>query len=88
MVLSMGPERKLFSGRPGEDLVGGGGPPSADSIYGCHDANGPSPSIGSAPLMSVEDAEAAWAQAKKQHEALDKRFRQLQTKNRRLVGLH
>lgn len=48
----------------------------------------PSPSIGSRPLMSVEDAEAALTQAKKQHDALDKKLRQLQTKNRRLVGLH
>lgn len=48
----------------------------------------PSPSIGSRPLMNVEEAEQAWAQAKKQHEALDKKFRQLQAKNRRLVGLH
>ncbi|KAI2628844.1 hypothetical protein GGR54DRAFT_628604 [Hypoxylon sp. NC1633] len=86
-------QRKLFSGRPGEESSAGGGGSSssapADGPYGCHDhANGPSPSIGSAPLMSVEDAEAAWAQAKKQHEALDKKFRQLLVKNRRLVGLH
>ncbi|KAI0839841.1 hypothetical protein F5Y06DRAFT_286277 [Hypoxylon sp. FL0890] len=64
--------------------------PNSDGVYGYHDhANGgPSPSIGSAPLMTVEDAEAALAQARKQHEALDKKFRQLQAKNRRLVGLH
>ncbi|OTA62420.1 hypothetical protein K449DRAFT_53082 [Hypoxylon sp. EC38] len=77
---------KMFSGRPGEDFNSAG----SDGVYGCHDhANGgSSPSIGSAPLMSVEDAEAALAQARKQHEALDKKFRQLQAKNRRLVGLH
>ncbi|KAI1380304.1 hypothetical protein F4677DRAFT_255674 [Hypoxylon crocopeplum] len=87
-------QRKMFSGRPGDEFngSGSGGASStiADGLYGCHDhANGgPSPSIGSAPLMSVEDAETALAQAKKQHEALDKKLRQLQAKNRRMVGLH
>lgn len=82
-------QRKMFSGRPGDDF--GNTSASADSVYNsCHEhANGvPVPSIGSAPLMSVDDAEVAWAQSRKQHEALDKKFRQLQAKNRRLVGLH
>ncbi|KAI0169352.1 hypothetical protein GGR52DRAFT_574574 [Hypoxylon sp. FL1284] len=48
----------------------------------------PSPSIGSRPLMNEEEAEAALSLAKKQHEALDKKLRQLQAKNRRLFGLH
>ncbi|KAI0553827.1 hypothetical protein F4679DRAFT_570737 [Xylaria curta] len=52
----------------------------ADAVYGGYDhpENGPSPAIGSTPLMSVEDAETA----------LDKKFRQLQAKNRRLLDLH
>ncbi|KAI1387410.1 uncharacterized protein F4822DRAFT_430156 [Hypoxylon trugodes] len=64
---------RMFSGRPGED--------EANAVYGCHDHAGAATSIGSAPLMSVEDAEAAWGQARKQHEGLEKKFRQLQAKN-------
>ncbi|KAI1074183.1 hypothetical protein F5B20DRAFT_466985 [Whalleya microplaca] len=82
-------QRKMFSGRAGDDFPSVG---TADAAaypgYDSPDGSGPSPAIGSTPLMSVEDAEAAWGQSKKQHEALDKKFRQLQTKNRRLVGLH
>ncbi|KAI2636727.1 hypothetical protein GGS21DRAFT_542671 [Xylaria nigripes] len=53
-----------------------GGNPT-DAVYGDYDhpENGPSPAISSTPLI-------------KQHEALDKKFRQLQAKNRRLVDLH
>ncbi|KAI0394252.1 hypothetical protein F5Y17DRAFT_458162 [Xylariaceae sp. FL0594] len=74
---------------------------STEAVYGSYDqgenhngagaggrGGGPSPAIGSTPLMSVEDAETVWAQAKKQHEVLDKKFRQLQTKNRRLIEMH
>ncbi|KAI1319664.1 hypothetical protein F5Y16DRAFT_390640 [Xylariaceae sp. FL0255] len=63
---------------------------SADGSYGSYDQGEgyPSPAIGSTPLMSVEDAETVWASAKKQHEALDKKFRQLQSKNRRLMDMH
>lgn len=81
---------KMFGGRAGDEFVGGG---AGGVDYTCHDhvpgvnANG-GPAIGSAPLMSVEDAEAALVLAKKQHEVLDKKFRQLQARNRRLVGLH
>ena len=82
----------MFGGRVGDEFVGGGsGNGGVDYAY--HDqvpgvnANG-GPAIGSAPLMSVEDAEAALALAKKQHEVLDKKFKQLQARNRRLVGLH
>ncbi|KAL7622294.1 transcriptional repressor general negative regulator of transcription subunit 4 [Parahypoxylon ruwenzoriense] len=84
-------QRKMFSGRAGDEFShGSAGNSTADSVYSGYDNpnGGPSPSIGSTPLMSVEDAETAWGQAKKQHEALDKKFRQLQAKNRRLVGLH
>ena len=65
-----------------------------DSAYGSYDsaadgpAAGPSPAIGSTPLMSVEESETVLAQAKKQHEAIDKKFRQLQAKNRRLLDIH
>ncbi|EMR71454.1 putative general negative regulator of transcription subunit 4 protein [Eutypa lata UCREL1] len=69
-----------------------------DSAYGSYDSSadgqqhvvggGPAggPAIGSTPLMSVEESETVLAQAKKQHDAIDKKFRQLQAKNRvRLV---
>ncbi|KAI2472798.1 hypothetical protein F4781DRAFT_290804 [Annulohypoxylon bovei var. microspora] len=74
---------KMFPGRPGDEF-------NSDGVYGCNDHvnGGPSSSIGSTPLMTVEDAEAALTAARKAHEVLDKKFRQLQTKNRRLVGLH
>ncbi|KAI0204557.1 hypothetical protein F4808DRAFT_414002 [Astrocystis sublimbata] len=82
-------QRKMFTGRSADDCGTSTGNP-ADAVYGGYDhpENGPSPAIGSTPLMSVEDAETVWSQAKKQHEALDKKFRQLQTKNRRLLDLH
>ncbi|KAI1434753.1 hypothetical protein GGR50DRAFT_382460 [Xylaria sp. CBS 124048] len=83
-------QRRMFSGRPADEYNTSAGGNSADGVYGDyeHPENGPSPAISSTPLMSVEDAEAVWAQAKKQHEAIDKKFRQLQAKNRRLVDLH
>ena len=72
-----------------------------DSAYGSYDsaadgpgagagagAGAPSPAIGSTPLMSVEESETVLAQAKKQHEAIDKKFRQLQARNRRLLDIH
>ncbi|GAP88324.1 putative CCR4-NOT transcription complex subunit 4 [Rosellinia necatrix] len=79
-------QRKMFPGRAADEYGTSAGGNSAD-VYGNYDhpENGPSPAIGSTPLMSVEDAETVWAQAKKQHEALDKKFRQLQAKNRRLL---
>ncbi|KAI0515014.1 hypothetical protein F5B22DRAFT_647207 [Xylaria bambusicola] len=82
-------QRKMFTGR-NTDEYGTAAGGHSDAVYGSyeHPENGPSPAIGSTPLMSVEDAETVWAQAKKQHEALDKKFRQLQAKNRRLVDLH
>ncbi|KAI1116415.1 hypothetical protein F5Y14DRAFT_448931 [Nemania sp. NC0429] len=83
-------QRKLFPGRAADEYGASPGGEPADPVYGGYDhpENGPSPAIGSTPLMSVEDAETVWAQAKKQHEALDKKFRQLQAKNRRLLDLH
>ncbi|KAJ3568258.1 hypothetical protein NPX13_g6483 [Xylaria arbuscula] len=83
-------QRKMFTGRSTDEYGAPSGGHSADGLYGGyeHPENGPSPAIGSTPLMSVEDAETVWSQAKKQHEALDKKFRQLQAKNRRLVDLH
>ncbi|KAI8635658.1 hypothetical protein F5Y19DRAFT_461237 [Xylariaceae sp. FL1651] len=84
-------QRKMFTGRSADELgTSSSGNPSTEAVYGSYDhpENGPSPAIGSTPLMSVEDAETVWAQAKKQHEALDKKFRQLQAKNRRLVDMH
>ncbi|KAJ8129297.1 hypothetical protein O1611_g4334 [Lasiodiplodia mahajangana] len=82
-------QRKMFSGRSADEYSTSPGR-SADGVYGGYDhpENGPSPAIGSTPLMSVEDAETVLAQAKKQHEALDKKFRSLQLKNRRLLDLH
>ncbi|KAI8965061.1 hypothetical protein F5Y11DRAFT_355144 [Daldinia sp. FL1419] len=76
---------KMFGGRAGDDFAAG---PDygQDQVPGVN-ANG-GPAIGSAPLMSVEDAESALALAKKQHDVLDKKFKQLQARNRRLVGLH
>ncbi|KAI0864464.1 hypothetical protein F4860DRAFT_464226 [Xylaria cubensis] len=83
-------QRKMFTGRSTDEYGTSSAGNSADAVYGGYDhpENGPSPAIGSTPLMSVEDAETVWAQAKKQHEALDKKFRQLQAKNRRLLDLH
>ncbi|TGJ88247.1 hypothetical protein E0Z10_g581 [Xylaria hypoxylon] len=83
-------QRKMFTGRSTDEYGTSSGGHSADAVYGGYDhpENGPSPAIGSTPLMSVEDAETVWGQAKKQHEALDKKFRQLQAKNRRFVDLH
>ncbi|KAI5866203.1 hypothetical protein GGS23DRAFT_594344 [Durotheca rogersii] len=84
-------QRKMFPGRTSDEFShSSAGSSTADGVYAGYDnaSGGPSPSIGSTPLMSVEDAESAWTQAKKQHEVLDKKFRQLQAKNRRLVGLH
>lgn len=49
---------------------------------------GPSPAIGSTPLMSVDEAETVWSSAKKQHDAIDKKLRQLLAKNRRLLEIH
>ncbi|KAF7534043.1 hypothetical protein G7054_g6567 [Neopestalotiopsis clavispora] len=51
-------------------------------------ANGPSPAIGSTPLMSVEEAESVFAQSKKQHEAMDKKLKSQALKLRRTFGLH
>ncbi|CAJ2505272.1 Uu.00g126660.m01.CDS01 [Anthostomella pinea] len=83
-------QRKMFSGRAGEDFGGVAGGHAADGVYASYDnpEGGASPAIGSTPLMSVEDAETVWSQSKKQHEALDKKFRQLQAKNRRLVDMN
>ncbi|KAI0450937.1 hypothetical protein F5B21DRAFT_517093 [Xylaria acuta] len=83
-------QRKMFTGRSTDEYGTSSAGNSTDAVYGGYDhpENGPSPAIGSTPLMSVEDAETVWAQAKKQHEVLDKKFRQLQTKNRRLLDLH
>ncbi|KAI1741394.1 hypothetical protein F4680DRAFT_457919 [Xylaria scruposa] len=83
-------QRKMFTGRSTDEYGTSSAGNPADAVYGGYDhpENGPSPAIGSTPLMSVEDAETVWAQAKKQHEALDKKFRQLQAKNRRLLDLH
>ncbi|KAI1758390.1 hypothetical protein F4782DRAFT_525086 [Xylaria castorea] len=83
-------QRKMFTGRSTDEYGTSSAGNSADAVYGGYDhpENGPSPAIGSTPLMSVEDAETVWAQSKKQHEALDKKFRQLQAKNRRLLDLH
>jgi hypothetical protein len=83
-------QRRMFSGRSSDEYGTSSGGNTTDAVYGGYDhpENGPSPAIGSTPLMSVEDAETVWAQAKKQHEVLDKKFRQLQVKNRRLVDLH
>ncbi|KAI1265400.1 hypothetical protein F5Y18DRAFT_51433 [Xylariaceae sp. FL1019] len=83
-------DRKMFTGRSTDDYNSGRNS-AVDSAYGSYDhpeQYPPSPAIGSTPLMSVEDAETVWVQVKKQHEALDKKFRQLQQKNRRLVDLH
>ena len=74
-------------------------PIPVDSAYGSYDSaadgtvpgapgSGPSPMIGSTPLMTVEDSETVLAQARKHHEAIDKKFRQLQAKNRRLLDIH
>jgi len=83
-------QRKLYSGRSSDEYSTSSGGNSTDAVYGGYDhaENGPSPAIGSTPLMSVEDAETVWAQHKKQHEALDKKFRQLQARNRRLIEMH
>ncbi|KAI1442203.1 hypothetical protein F5Y02DRAFT_421173 [Annulohypoxylon stygium] len=78
---------KMFSGRSGEDEDGCDDRANS-SAYTTANGGGPSPSIGSAPLMTVEDAEQALQAARKQHEGLDKKFRQLQSRNRKLVGLH
>lgn len=51
-------------------------------------AGGPSPAIGSTPLMSVEEAESVLLQAKKQHDATDKKLRSQMLKLRRNLGLH
>ncbi|RYC62330.1 hypothetical protein CHU98_g3879 [Xylaria longipes] len=83
-------QRKMFTSRSTDEYGTSSAGNSTDAVYGGYDhpENGPSPAIGSTPLMSVEDAETVWTQAKKQHEALDKKFRQLQAKNRRLLDLH
>ncbi|KAH8666371.1 hypothetical protein BX600DRAFT_511311 [Xylariales sp. PMI_506] len=52
------------------------------------EVEGPSPAIGSTPLMSVEEAESVLVAAKKQHEAMDKKFKQSMMKLRRQFGLH
>ncbi|KAI0405089.1 hypothetical protein F4802DRAFT_564261 [Xylaria palmicola] len=83
-------QKKMFTGRSTDEY---GAPPAGNSINSLyagydHSEQEPSPAIGSTPLMSVEDAETVWTQAKKQHETLDKKFRALQAKNRRLLGLH
>ncbi len=85
---------KMFGGRVGDEYgaMPGGNATHIDSAYGSYDSTadgpGPSPAIGSTPLMSVEEAETVLTQAKKQHEAIDKKFRQLQAKNRRLFNIH
>ncbi|KAI1880712.1 hypothetical protein JX265_000952 [Neoarthrinium moseri] len=66
--------------------VGDGAWDDIDDLDG--ETSGPSPAIGSTPLMSVEEAESVLAQAKKQHEATDKKFKQSMTKIRRQFGLH
>ncbi|KAI0602173.1 hypothetical protein F4775DRAFT_581909 [Biscogniauxia sp. FL1348] len=82
-------QRKMFSGRADEFGTTPTGNSSSDGGYaGFDNPEGGPPAIGSTPLMSVEDSETVWSQAKKQHEALDKKFRQLQAKNRRLVDMH
>ncbi|KAI1424049.1 hypothetical protein F5Y12DRAFT_785633 [Xylaria sp. FL1777] len=83
-------QRKMFTGRPTDEYSSSSSGNSNDAVYGGYDhsENGPSPAIGSTPLMSVEDAETVLSQARKQHEAIDKKLRQLQAKNRRLVDLH
>ncbi|KAJ2984510.1 hypothetical protein NUW58_g6022 [Xylaria curta] len=83
-------QRKLFTGRPTDEYGTSSVGNPTDAVYGAYDhaENGPSPAIGSTPLMSVDDAETVWLQSKKQHEALDKKFRQLQARNRRLLDLH
>ncbi|RYP71900.1 hypothetical protein DL770_008055 [Monosporascus sp. CRB-9-2] len=85
---------KMFGGRSGDEYgtMPNGNVAHIDSAYGSYDsatdAISPSPAIGSTPLMSVEESETVLAQAKKQHEAIDKKFRQLQAKNRRLLDIH
>ncbi|RYP64195.1 hypothetical protein DL771_008886 [Monosporascus sp. 5C6A] len=85
---------KMFGGRSGDEYgtTPNGNVAHIDSAYGSYDsatdAISPSPAIGSTPLMSVEESETVLAQAKKQHEAIDKKFRQLQAKNRRLLDIH
>ena len=49
---------------------------------------GPSPAIGSTPLMSIEEAEQVFVAAKKQHDATDKKFKQAMGRLRRQFGLH
>lgn len=77
-----GKRAKMFGGDNWDDM----------DDFPHHDAegvpNGPSPAIGSTPLMSVEEAESVLAQAKKQHEATDKKFKSQMLKLRRTLGLH
>ncbi|RYP12212.1 hypothetical protein DL767_011417 [Monosporascus sp. MG133] len=85
---------RMFGGRSADEYgtMPNGNVAHIDSAYGSYDsatdAISPSPAIGSTPLMSVEESETVLAQAKKQHEAIDKKFRQLQAKNRRLLDIH
>ncbi|KAI1504657.1 hypothetical protein F5X99DRAFT_405656 [Biscogniauxia marginata] len=82
-------QRKMFSGRADEFGTTSAGSSSTDGAYASFEnPEGGPPAIGSTPLMSVEDSETVWSQAKKQHETLDKKFRQLQAKNRRLIDMH
>ncbi|KAJ1338297.1 CCR4-NOT transcription complex subunit 4 [Microdochium nivale] len=93
-------QRRMFSGRPGDDAIGPadyGSSPYDDPLGGGTGGvgvnipgalGGPSPAIGSTPLMSVDEAETVWGQAKKQHEAIDKKLRQLLARNRRLLEIH
>jgi CCR4-NOT transcription complex subunit 4 len=52
-----------------------------------NDGENPSHAIGSTPLMTVEEAESALAAAKKQHEVIDKKFKQGMARLRRQFGL-
>lgn len=94
--------KMMFGGRVGDEYGTATAAASSsvaqhiDSAYGSYDSSadgpvsggaGPSPAIGSTPLMSVGESETILAQAKKQHEAIDKKFRQLQAKNRRLLDI-
>lgn len=71
----------MFGAHPGESSAW-------DDVDDLDGEGSPSPAIGSTPLMSVEEAESVLSQAKKQHEATDKKFKQSMAKMRRQFGLH
>ncbi|KAK6078293.1 general negative regulator of transcription subunit 4 [Seiridium cupressi] len=77
-----GKRAKMFGGDNWDDM----------DDFPRHDAEGvpgtPSPAIGSTPLMSVEEAESVLSQAKKQHDATDKKLKAQMLKLRRNLGLH